>query len=156
MRRQITLPLALVLLSLSGFAPAARGQLQSPKAAFDTGIINLGPNQILRLTVNGQGGDDAIAVRFRRLGYTWGQYDIATSVRKLTLDDQDQSPVLTLAPGEAASFDIPGTADGVRGMVLSSSQNVRATAQIVDGATGATIEYQLIWVPQGSPAVGKQ
>jgi hypothetical protein len=150
LKRKITLSLVLVLLSLSGLAPAARGRQQRTKAAFDTGVVSLGPNQILRLTVNGQGGNDAVTVGFRRMSYAQGT--CSGGVCRLSLHDEEQSPVLTLSPGEAASFDIPGTAFGVRGVVLSGSQNVRVTAQIIDTATGDVIA---IWVPQGSPAVGK-
>ena len=151
MKRKITLSLALVLLSLSGFAPAARGQQQRPKVAFDTGTVTLGPNQILRITVNGQGGNDTVTVGFRRMSYSQGACN--SGVCRLPLLDEGQSPMLMLPPGEAASFDIPDTAFGVRGVVLSGNQNVRVTAQIIDTATGNIIA---IWVPQGSPAVGKE
>ena len=152
MKRKITLSLALVLLlSLSAFAPAARGQQQRAKVAFDTGIVTLDLNQILRITVNGQGGNDTVAVAFRRLSYSQGACN--GGVCRLALNDEDQFPALTLPPGDAASFDIHNTAFGVRGVVLSGSQNVRVTAQIIDTSTGDVIA---IWVPQGSPAVGKE
>ena len=151
MKLKITLSLVLVLLSLSGFAPAARGQQTRTKVASDTGIVTLGPNQILRITVNGQGGNDTVAVGFRRMSYS--QATCNSGVCKLSLNDEDQFPVLMLPPGEAASFDITGTAFGARGVVLSSSQNLRVTAQIIDTATGDIIA---IWVPQGSPVVGRE
>ena len=151
MKRKTTLSLVLVLLSLLGFAPTARGQQPRTKVAFDTGIVTLGPNQILRITVNGQGGNDTVAAGFRRMSYSQGTCN--NGVCRLPLNDEDQSPVLMLLPGEAASFDIPNTAFGVRGVVLSGSQNVRVTAQIIDTATGNIIA---IWVPQGSPAVGSR
>jgi hypothetical protein len=151
MKRKITLSLVLVLVSLSGFAPAARGQQQKTKVIYDTGIVTPGPNQILRLTVNGQGGNDTVAVGFQRMTYSQGTCD--GGVCRLSVFEKDQFPVATLQPGEAASFDIPNTAYGVRGVVLSNSQNVRVTAQIIDAATGEVVS---IWVPQGSPAVGKE
>ena len=151
MNRKSTLTLALALLPLLVFAPAARGQQTRPKAAFDTGVVTLGPNQILRITVNGQGGNDTITVGFRRMSYSQGACN--GGVCRLSLNDEDQFPVFTLAPGEAASFDIPNTAFGVRGLLLSGDQNVRVTAQIVNTATGDIVA---IWVPQGSPAVSRE
>jgi hypothetical protein len=150
MNRKSILTLVLALLPLLVFAPTARGQQQKPKAAFDTGVVTLAPNQILRITVNGQGGNDAVTVGFRRMTYSQGT--CAGGVCRLSLNDEDRFPVLTLQPGEAASFDIPHTAFGVRGVVLTGGQNVRVTAQIIDTVTGEVIA---IWVPQGSPFVGK-
>ena len=141
----------LVLMSLAGFATTARGQQQKTKAAFDTGIVTLCPNQILRITVNGQSGNDTVAVGFQRMSYSRGICD--GGVCRLSVFEKDQIPVALLTPGEAASFDIPNAAFGVRGVVLSGSQNVRVTAQIIDTATGDIVA---IWVPQGSPAVGKE
>jgi hypothetical protein len=151
MKRQITLSLVLALLPLLGFAAAARAQQPRTKVAFDTGVVTLGPSQVLRLTVNGQGGNDAVTVVFRRMSYS--PATCGGGVCRLPLNDEGQSPALTLPPGEAASFDIPNTAFGVRGVVLSGGQNVRVTAQIIDTATGDVIA---IWVPQGSPALGKE
>src|SRR5215213_7987570 len=99
MKRKITLSLVLLLLSPSGFAPAARGQQQRTKVAFDTGTVTLGPNQILRITVNGQGGDDAVAVSFRRMSYSQGACN--NGACRLPLNDEDQFPVLALPPGDA-------------------------------------------------------
>jgi hypothetical protein len=151
MTRKSILTLVLALLPLLVFAPAARGQQQRPKVAFETGVVTLGPNQVLRVTVNGQGGNDALALGFRRMGYSQGA--CGGGVCRLSLDDGGQLTTLTLAPGEAASFDIPNAAFGVRGVVLTGNPNVRVTAQIIDTATGDVIA---IWVPQGSPFVGKE
>jgi hypothetical protein len=151
MKRKITLSLALVLFALLGFAPTALGQQQRTKVAFDTGVVTLGPNQILRITVNGQGGNDTVAIGFRRMSYSQGTCN--SGACRLSLNDEDQFPVLMLPPGEAASFDIPNTAFGVRGVVLSGSQNVPVMAQIIDTVTDNIIA---IWVPQGSPVVGKE
>jgi len=150
MNRKSTLTLVLALLPLLVFAPAARGRQQRPKAAFDTGVVTLGPNQILRITVNGPGGSDALTVGFRRMSYSQGACD--GGVCRLSLNDGGQLTALTLDPGGAASFDISRTAFGVRGVVLSGSQDVRVTAQIVDDA-GHVVA---IWVPQGSPVVAKE
>jgi hypothetical protein len=151
MKRKSTLTLVLALLPLLVFAPTARGRQQGgQKAAFDTGVVTLGPGQVLRITVNGQGGNDTVTVGFRRMTYSQGTCDGGVCVT--VLDDEARLSLVTLPPGGAASFDIPDTAYGVRGVVLSGSQNVRVTAQIIDTDTGDVIA---IWVPQGSPVVGK-
>lgn len=146
----IVLVLSVVLALPMTFDLTARAQNQL-KAVADTGVVTLGSNQILRITVNGQGGNDALAVGFRRMSYSQGTCN--SGVCTFSVFEKDQIPASVLAPGSAASFEIPNTALGVRGVVLSANQNVRVTAQIIDTATGDIIA---IWVPQGSPAVGKQ
>ena len=142
----LTVSAVLVLMTSSG-STAAQGQL---RAIADTGVVTLGPNQVLRLTVNGQGGNDTVAVGLRRMSYSRGTCNSGACILSVYEKEQEAE---VLAPGEGASFDIPNTAFGVRGVVLSDNQNVRVTAQIIDTATGDVIA---IWVPQGSPAVGKQ
>ena len=84
---------------------------------------------------------------------TYAQGTCNSGVCSLSVFEKDQIPVQVLTPGDAVSFDIPNTAFGVRGVILGSNQNVLVTTQIINTATGDIIA---IWVPQGSPAVGKQ
>ena len=143
MKRRITLSIALVLsivlLSLMSSDSTAQAQNQLRVVA-DTGFITLGPNQILRLTVNTRDGNDTINVRFRQQEYI----DTGTTagVRKLAVSSQDSSDLIPLMPGEATSLDFRRCASpicgGVRGMVLSNSQNVRVNAMIIDTVTGDT------------------
>ena len=139
MKRRIALTLALALLTLTGLPHAARGQQQRKPAAFDTGVVTLGPNQILRITVSGQGGNDTITVNFRRM--TYGQGACNDGACKLTLIDLDQFPVVTLGPGEAASFDIPNAGSGFRGLLLGNILTAAVTAQIIDAATGQVVAF---------------
>ena len=44
---------------------------------------------------------------------------------KLIVSGQNQTPFATIAPGEAASMDIPNTAFGVRAVVLTDSPKAR-------------------------------
>ena len=112
----------------------------------DTGTVTLGPNQMLRLTVvngtNQSNNNKGARVGFRRLEYSSGTCGGGVCVHTAT--SQDATDPFTLAPGEAASFDIPNTAFGVRGMVLSSSQDVRVTALIIDTATGNISSVSLL------------
>ena len=142
MKRHITPSLLLtlsLLISLVSSPLGAQAQPPPERFRFDTGIITLGPNQVLRVTVatGDVNGDNAIAVRFRRMGYIeqGNIYKVAAQVTT--------APVM-LGPGEGAFVDIPssflgGLFVGVRGMVLSSSPDVRVTAQIVDTDTGKVV-----------------
>lgn len=149
MKRQITLSIVLtlgVLLSLANFAPTTQGrQPQQPQQSripvADTGIVTLSPNQMLRLTVtgdwNGDGDFSAAELFFRRLEYTHAGSNASNDgVSKTALASQTTSGSITLAPGEDASFDIPNTAFGVRGVVMSNRPDVRVTAQIINRTTG--------------------
>jgi hypothetical protein len=143
MKRRITLSIALVLsivlVTLTSSDSKAQAQNQIGVVA-DTGLITLGPNQILRLTVNTREGNDTINVRFRRQEYI----DTGTTagVRKLAVSSQDLSDLIPLMPGEATSIDFRRCAypmcSGVYAMVLSDSRNVRVNAMIIDTVTGNT------------------
>lgn len=153
MKRRIvfsTTPVVSVLLALVfliGEARQTSGQVwQGVLTVKDTGTVTVGPNQLLRITVingaNKSDNDKGIRVGFRRLEYTQGPCSGGVCVH--TVASQNATDPLTLAPGEAASFDIPNTAFGVRGIVLSSSQNVRVTALIIDTATGSVSSMSLL------------
>jgi hypothetical protein len=139
MKRKTTLSLALttsMLLALVGFT-TAQGQT-GRKPVADTGLITLGPNQLLRLTVAaGDVNGDGSAVQFRQVGYMAAGCN--GGVCKHTVVSQSTSAPVTLMPGEAASIDILSNSFGVRAMVLSNNQNVRVDAMIVDTTTGNII-----------------
>ena len=71
MKHQKLYSLVLVLGLLLGcgtFAPAG-AQPDAKRLRVDSGVIRLGPGQVLRLTVNGQSGNDKLSVTFRRSYY---------------------------------------------------------------------------------------
>lgn len=157
MKRKLTLSIALILsitfLLLTGSDSTAQSQNQLKPVA-DTGVITLGPNQELRVTVaaGDVNGDDNIRVRFRKLEYM--QTNCSNGVCKYAVSSQATSDPITLAPGEAASrkwYEVDLTA--FRGMVLSSSRNVRVTGIVFDTSTQRVVA---IWVPQGSPVVAQE
>ncbi len=133
MKRKITLSIALalsvVLLSLMSSDSSVQAARQFTA---DTGIVSLGPNQILRLTVAEQDDPfffDAAAIRYA------GGICNSEGVCKHTVASQTSNRI-RLMPGEAASFDIPGTGNwGVRGIVTSNRRMV-VNAQIIDVETG--------------------
>jgi hypothetical protein len=147
MKRRITLSIALVLtttiLSLMSSDSTAQTQ-QSQRFKADTGIVTLGPNQVLRVWVwlgetyvIGEPGPINTYVRFGRVEYT--QSVCNGGVCKHTIASQTVSNPITLTTGEAASSDIPNTTFGVRGMVLSNSRDVKVNVMIIDSATGNVV-----------------
>ncbi len=122
-RKIFSIALILGALWLS-FAPAALGQQGGKRLKMDSGVFRLGYGQILRITINGQAGNDTLNVRFRRMYYLGSANG---GVWKSSVVAQDTSASITLTADEAASADISqGGFDGVR---------IQA---IINGYTGTT------------------
>ena len=147
MKRKIILSIALVLsvvlVSLMSSDSTAKAQQQNRFRA-DTGIVTLGgPNQILRVTVVGALDLNDLFIRLNRQSFT---QDVCNGgVCKLTVASQSTSAPILLMPGEAASFDIPNTAFGVRAVIESNRRDVRANAMIIDSVTGEVVAFQKHW-----------
>ena len=152
MKRRMTLSFALALsvtlLSLASSDSTAQAQLAGRRVA-DTGIVSLGPNEELRLTLMGDFNADgkvdaADYVLFRRMEY--GQETCGSDgVCKLVVTSQTTTNPIRLRPGEAVSFTcIPAAVFGVRVVVLSNRRNVRATATIINTITGETTSHIIV------------
>ena len=149
MKRRITLSIALtlsvVLVSLMSSDQAAKAQ-QGRRVVGDTGIITLGPSQVLRMTVNSDEDGDvdgADFLVFRRIEYSQGACG-GSGVCKLAVASQTTSNPIALMPGEAALYDISdGTSNtvGVRGVVLSNRRNVRVTGIVFDTSTWRVVTF---------------
>jgi hypothetical protein len=114
----------------------------------DTGVVPLGPNQVLRVTVavgdtNGDGsisGSDLARVRIRRI-----EYDRCTP--KLCVTSQNLSPVLTVSPNDAVE---DGDADGAdflawqRVIVTSTSRNVKVLGVVFDTSTQRVVSQIIV------------
>jgi hypothetical protein len=150
MKRKMTSSIAValtVLLSVMTVVPTARGQ-QRKKPIADTGVMTPGAGQVLRLTVNGQGGNDTIAIRFawkQFVGGTCSAVMGATLCRHTVASEGISMPV-TLGPDEAASLDVPGNGAGVQVLVFSNDTNVRVLGQIIDTQTGNVVA---VWTACG-------
>jgi len=140
MKRRIMLSLTLalgVLLSLLSFPGTAQGQTKRKPIA-DTGIVSLGPDDVLRLTVAaGDVNGDGSEVQFRQVAYTPPSCN--AGVCKHTVVSQSTSAQVTLMAGEAASINIDSYSWGVRAIVLSDNPSDRVTAMIVNNTTGNII-----------------
>jgi hypothetical protein len=152
MKRKIALTMALVLggllVSLMSSDSVARAQQQA-KFRADTGIVTLGPNQVLRVTATSiVDGNDFLAVRFRRMQYAQGMCNGGVcklaSVTDLIIDP------ITVRSGEGASMDLAQAGfNGVRIMVQCNSRNVRATATIINTLTGETTSHIIMANTEG-------
>ncbi len=149
MKRKITLSIALVLsiVTLSLIKSDSTVNAEPPqKFIFDTGIVTLGPGQILRVT-SGALPTGLTLNSFRKIGYE--PISNEAGITSLAISSQSVSPPLTLMPGEGASIDIPNTAFGVRGVVLSNSRDVKVTALIIDssGQVNSVIDVSGYFAP---------
>lgn len=128
MKNKVTSLIAVVFgLVLLPFAAQAQSAI---KPIADTGMITLGQNQVLRLTVatGDVTGDDVVRVRFRQMEYMEQDniYRVASS---------NMGGPLTLKSGEATSIDIPNSGLPVRGVVLSNSRSVKVVGIVFDTST---------------------
>ena len=150
MKRKITLSIALVLsiVLVSLMSSDSTVNAEPPQRyRFDTGVITLGANQILRVTtVSGQGSGDPIPVEFRQLNYM--QTDCGGGICKQAVSSQTTSGPLLLAPNEAATFTcIPGSVT-VRAIVASGNRYLRVNAIVFDTSTQRVHDtMELEWVP---------
>ena len=144
----MALALGSLLVTLASSDSTARAQQQT-KFRADTGIVTLGPNQVLRVTATGDvDGNDFLAVRFRRMQYQQGTCDGGVcklaSVTDLIIDP------ISLMPGQAASMNLSQDGfNGVRIMVQANRRNVRATATIVNTVTGETTSHIIMANTEG-------
>jgi hypothetical protein len=147
----IALVVSLVSASLATSDSSARAQPGGRIFSFDTGVVTLGPNQVLRTTVAG-GGNDTVRVRFR-----WTRYGPAgcssDGVCRQAVVSQGATRPESLGPVDALHYDQGEPTPGVRVVAESNSRNVRVVFQIINTSTGDTTA---IWVPQGSPLIGTQ
>lgn len=137
MKRKITLSIAFLAsvvasVWVSSNSPVlAQNQL---RVAGDTGVIKLGPNQTLRITVlDDSGGSERVA--FRRLGYMPGACD--DGVCKSSVSSLVQTSPIPIRQGEAVSFEVGPDVHGndVRAVILSNSRYVRVNAIVFDTST---------------------
>jgi len=151
MKRQSTLSLALALslfISIVSFPVKVHAQ-QSPKRfRGDTGVIPLGIGQVLRLTVNGASGTDAIRVRFAWMKYMPAGCNNDGVCRHVIQSEGATAPV-NIGPNQAASFEVQGTGNGVRVQVRVSTADVIGDACIINSATGEVTSHVIMANTEG-------
>ena len=130
----IAIVLSVVILSLISSAPTAHAKKERVFSV-DTGIITLGPNQMMRIVTNNNDPEAGYVVRFSQMTYS-GTSSSGTS--RYTRVSQTTSDPIPVAPGEGFSIDI-GTSENLRVVVSSDSPELLVTAQIIDTTTGNII-----------------
>ena len=131
------------LLWPASFAPTAQGQPGGKRLQADSGVIRLGPDQILRITFDGGAGNDTVNVRFRRMYYAGSTNG---GIWRGSVAAQDISDPITLTQEEAASTNISQAGfDGVRGVVIirgytgATTVNAGVLFQIIKASTGEVV-----------------
>lgn len=142
MKPKTVLSLAIVfgitLAWLLGSEALAQGPVRSRTVA-DTGIVALGPDQILRVSGDGVDQDDVVTVRVSRMEYA--QDACSGGACRLTVLSQSTSAPIALAASQGVWVDIdrtPGAA-AARVRVFSTSRRVHVNAMIVDKVTGQVV-----------------
>ena len=146
MKRNIALALAalsIILVSLVSLNSSAGAQQPRRLVTFDTGVVTLGPNQMLRLTITGGDvdTDSPTTVGFRGIKYAQGVCGGGVC-QLINLGTTTTGPY-TLPAGEAASFELVATTY-VRGIVSSNRRDVRVTASIINTLTGETTSHIIV------------
>ena len=139
MKRGITLSIAVVLgaVLMSLISSAATVQAKKEKTfSADTGIITLGPHQMLRIVTDNKDPDAEYVVSFKQMAYR-GVPSGGGSRHNLV--SQSTSETITVAAGEGFSIDIGTSEAVVRAVVASNNEGVQVTGQIIDTTTGNII-----------------
>jgi hypothetical protein len=148
MKRSIALAVALavsgILLSLASSDSTTQAQ-QRRLFQWDTGVVSLGPNQVLRI-VGDWNGDGDTTVGFREIKY--GQGACNGAVCKLVIIGTAASGPYNVPAGEAISLDLVATTYG-RGIVTSNRRDVQVTASIINTLTGDTTSHIIMANTEG-------
>lgn len=150
MNHRITLSITMAICLLASMLclPGSARAQQSRKLRADTGVVTLGTNQVLRITVNGQSGNDTILVQF-----AWTKYAPAgcnnDGVCRHTVQSQGVTTPVTINGAEAASFDMQGTGGDVRLSVRVKGTGVNGDEQLINTVTGETHSNVVIWFVEG-------
>jgi hypothetical protein len=141
MKRQIIISIALatsfILLSLTSSDSTVKAENRIRVIA-DTGVVTLGANQFLRISLIFDDTEGAESVSFRRLVYAPGA--CSGGICKLAAVSQTTSPVITAQPGEAILFDLIDPQGQVK--VISNARRARVGIAIIDSLTGKVVSYQ--------------
>jgi len=149
MRRSIasavTLAVSMILLLLVSSDSSTQAQLRGKLFHWDTGVVALGPNQVLRITGDWNGDGDT-TVGFREIKY--GQGACNGAVCKLVIIGTTTSGPHNVPAGEGISLDLVATTYG-RGVVTSNRRDVQVTASIINTLTGDTVSHIIMANTEG-------
>ena len=141
----ITLTVSVILFSLVSSDSPAQAQLRGKLFHWDTGVVALGPNQVLRI-MGDWNGDGDTTVGYREIKY--GQGACNGAVCKLVIMSTTTSGPHSVPAGEGISFNLVATTYG-RGIVTSNRRDVQVTASIVNTLTGETTSHIIMANTEG-------
>ena len=141
----ITLAVSVILLLLVSSDSTTQAQLRGKLFHWDTGIVALGPNQVLRITGDWNGDGDT-TVGFREIKY--GQGACNGGVCKLVVISTTTSGPVTVPAGEGISLDLVATTYG-RSTVTANRGDVQMTASIINTLTGETVSHIIMANTEG-------
>ena len=141
----ITLAVSVILLLLVSSDSTTQAQLRGKLFHWDTGIVALGPNQVLRITGDWNGDGDT-TVGFREIKY--GQGACNGAVCKLVVISTTTSGPVTVPAGEGISLDLVATTYG-RSTVTANRGDVQMTASIINTLTGETVSHIIMANTEG-------
>jgi hypothetical protein len=132
-------PSSVAVLGLGLLLAGSDSPAQAPPArrvVADTGIVTLGPNQRLRLTLSTRAGGEVVSA-VRQLTYAQGTCVAGVCTHPVV--SRTTSDPIVLGPDQGASVDVPNTAFAVRGLVLTNGRGLQVQAAIVDETTNQII-----------------
>lgn len=141
----ITLAVSVILLLLVSSDSTTQAQLRGKLFHWDTGIVALGPNQVLRITGDWNGDGDT-TVGFREIKY--GQGACNGAVCKLVIISTTTSGPVTVPAGEGISLDLVASTYG-RSTVTANRGDVQMTASIINTLTGETVSHIIMANTEG-------
>lgn len=135
MKRRFTLMIALVLSIGLVMLMTDDSQAQgNRRAVFDSGMVTLAPNQLLRLTLTPPQGNN-ISLNYEEIKIAYLPGPCNNGVCKLSASTP-QSSRGQIDSGEAVSIDIMPSGAAVRGVIRTNNRNARVNMMIIDTATG--------------------
>jgi hypothetical protein len=141
----ITLAVSVILLSLVSSDSTTHAQLRGKLFHWDTGVVALGPNQVLRI-MGDWNGDGDTTVGYREIKY--GQGDCNGAVCKLVIIGTTTSGPHNVPAGEGISFSLVASTYG-RGIITSNRRDVQVTASIINTLTGETTSHIIMANTEG-------
>lgn len=138
MKRKKTLIFALILsivvvLLMGSVSPV---QAQRPnRYTYDTGLILPAVQKIMRVTVTSVASEQDDPLFFDIGSFLYSPTNCSPNNVCIKTVVSQTSNRIRLMPGEAASFDIPSTGNGVRALIESNRRMI-VNAHIIDPSTG--------------------
>lgn len=133
------------LIILAAFPLTADAQKKQKLYMADTGIVALGSNQQLVLTLVNEGGNEPLAFCYQKIIWTFIDPDF-NEFREMKRISATECIAQKVDLGMSGVFTFEkGFADGLQFRVVTSSSSALLTGQIVDSSTKLIIDHNWDW-----------